>query len=72
LDLDWRYGKVAKSMSVKTALNPDAHSLEGINDYNYGIGIARKSWFESRDILNSYDLSGVRKIFNQIRTQQAG
>jgi DNA polymerase (family 10) len=70
LDLDWRYGKLAKSMGVKTALNPDAHSLEGISDFVYGIGIARKGWFETADILNGYDLQSVQKIFTQIRSQQ--
>ena len=70
LDLDWRYGKLAKSLSVKTALNPDAHSLEGIADYVYGIGIARKGWFETADILNSYDLQNVLKILEQIRSQK--
>ncbi len=68
LDLDWRHGKLAKSLSVKTALNPDAHALEGIDDYVYGIGIARKSWFETGDILNSYNLSQVQTIFKKIHT----
>ncbi len=72
LDLDWRYGKLAKSLSVKTALNPDAHALEGIDDYIYGIGIARKGWFETADILNSDDLQNVQKIFEQIRSSQVG
>jgi len=68
LDLDWRYGKLAKSLSVKTALNPDAHSLAGLDDYAYGIGIARKSWFETEDILNSYDLKHVLSFFKQVHT----
>jgi DNA polymerase (family 10) len=66
LDLDWRHGKLAKSLGVKTALNPDAHSLEGIADYVYGIGIARKGWFETADILNSCNLAKVATIFKQI------
>jgi DNA polymerase (family 10) len=66
LDLDWRYGKLAKSLSVKTALNPDAHSIEGMSDYQYGIGIARKGWFEKGDILNSYPTQQVLQYFKNM------
>lgn len=64
LDLDWRWGRLAKAKGVKTALNPDAHSIEGLQDYHYGIGIARKGWFEKGDVLNSYSLSEVEQYFN--------
>jgi DNA polymerase (family 10) len=63
-DLDWRYGKQAKVNGVKTALNPDAHSITGLNDYIYGIGIARKGWFVKEDILNSYNVNEVVEFFN--------
>ena len=52
LDLDWRYGKYAKSKGVKVVIAPDAHGPEGLLDMAYGIGIARKGWFEKSDVLN--------------------
>ena len=64
LDLDWRLGKLANECGVKTALNPDAHSLEGLTDYEFGIGIARKGWFEKDNVLNSYDLNAIENYFN--------
>ena len=37
-------------------INPDAHSVKGLGDIDYGVMIARKGWLESGDVLNS--LSG--------------
>jgi len=65
LDLDWRLGKLANEHEVKTALNPDAHVLEGLTDFKYGIGIARKGWFKKERVLNSYNLSEIENYFNQ-------
>lgn len=62
LDLDWRYVKYAKDRGVKFAINPDAHSIGGLNDIKYGVGIARKGWLEARDVLNTYDVDIVLKI----------
>jgi DNA polymerase (family 10) len=65
LDLDWRLGKLANECGVKTALNPDAHSLEGLTDYKYGIGIARKGWFQKESILNTYNLNEIESYFKE-------
>ena len=37
LDLDWRYIKYAKDKGAKFAINPDAHSIEGLNNIIFGI-----------------------------------
>lgn len=63
LDLDWRYGKYARSKGLKITIGPDAHGPEGIHDMTYGVGIARKGWFERRDILNCLDAEEVTKYF---------
>ncbi len=56
LDLDWRLCKYAKQIGVPVVINPDAHSVKGLGDIDYGVMIARKGWLESGDVLNS--LSG--------------
>jgi DNA polymerase (family 10) len=66
LDLDWRWGKLARSKGVKTAINPDAHSIEGLKDYQYGIGIARKGGFTKEEILNSYKTNEVKAFFESL------
>ena len=52
LDLDWRFCKYAKEQGVPVAINPDAHSTQGLKDVWYGTQIARKGWLEKDDILN--------------------
>ena len=52
LDLDWRYCRYAKEQGVPIAINPDAHSTQGLKYVWFGTQIARKEWLESTDILN--------------------
>jgi len=67
LDLDWRWGSLARQHNVKTALNPDAHAIDGLQDYRYGINIARKAGFEKADVINSYSTDQIRELFNKIK-----
>lgn len=53
LDLDWRYVRRARDKGVMIAIGPDAHSVDGLDDMEYGVGIARKGWLEAKDVLNS-------------------
>jgi DNA polymerase (family X) len=53
LDLDWRELRYAKECGVKVAIDTDAHSIEGLGDMYYGVGIARKAGLEASDILNT-------------------
>ncbi len=53
LDLDWRYGNIAKETGLLTSINPDAHSIEGIDDIRYGVMVARKAMFEPARVLNT-------------------
>ncbi|HXX65158.1 MAG TPA: PHP domain-containing protein, partial [Bacteroidota bacterium] len=59
LDLDWRLCSYAKEKGVMIAINPDAHTVEGLQDVPYGVGIARKGWLEKSNILNTRPLGGV-------------
>jgi len=53
LDLDWRMCKRAKELKVPVVINPDAHSIQGLGDIDYGVMVARKGWLENSDILNT-------------------
>jgi DNA polymerase (family 10) len=61
LDLDWRMCKYAKEKGVKIFINPDAHSLKDLNDYKYGVNIARKGWLEKEDVPNTYSAVEIEK-----------
>lgn len=53
LDIDWRHLKAARDRGIKIAVAPDAHSIEGIGDLKYGIGVARKGWLRTEDVINA-------------------
>ncbi len=61
LDLDWRYGNKAKEVGLMTSINPDAHSVEGIDDIRYGVMIARKAKYESARVLNTKSVEEFEK-----------
>ena len=62
-DLDWRYCKYAKEHGVKVSINPDAHHTGDLSNVAYGVGIARKGWLTSRDVLNTMTLGEIKKKF---------
>jgi DNA polymerase (family X) len=57
LDLDWRYGNKAKEVGLLTAVSPDAHDTNGIDDMHYGVRIARKAKFNKERVLNTMGLN---------------
>ncbi len=67
LDLDWRYLKQAKNAGVLFSINPDAHSIAGLSDTGFGVGIARKGWLTPKDILNTRPLEEVREFLSAER-----
>ncbi len=67
LDLDWRYLRSAKERGVKIAINPDSHTIVGMYDFHYGVGIARKGWLTKDDVINSLDADGAKTIFDKRR-----
>ncbi|MBO6794611.1 MAG: DNA polymerase/3'-5' exonuclease PolX [Balneolaceae bacterium] len=63
LDLDWSYGNKAKEVGLMTSINPDAHSIEGIDDIQYGVRIARKGKYEKERVLNTKTADEVLEFF---------
>lgn len=59
LDLDWRWWRLAKEKGVKCVINPDAHSVGGLQNLYFGIGAARKGWLTKKDIVNCLPLSKI-------------
>ncbi len=53
LDLDWRILPQAKEKKVSIAISPDAHSIRGLEDYRYGVLMARKGGLGKKDIVNT-------------------
>lgn len=64
LDLDWRHGNKAADVRLMSSINPDAHSIEGIDHISYGVKIARKGKFEKGRILNTRSADEIADWFN--------
>jgi DNA polymerase (family 10) len=69
LDMDWRFWKRAKHQGVRCAINPDAHSVGGLQDLWFGIEIARKGWLEREDVVNCLS---IREIPSVLRKKRSG
>ena len=69
LDLDWRYLHRARDKGIKIPINPDAHGISGLDDMRYGIGIARKGWLQSSDVLNTMSVDALLDFFSNRRNR---
>ncbi|MEO7455047.1 MAG: DNA polymerase/3'-5' exonuclease PolX [Gemmatimonadaceae bacterium] len=59
LDLDWRYLPRALELGCVIEIGPDAHSTRGLDVTGFGVGMARKSGVESKDVLNARSADDV-------------
>ncbi|HEY9060884.1 MAG TPA: DNA polymerase/3'-5' exonuclease PolX [Pseudobacteroides sp.] len=64
LDMDWRYLKSALEEGCMFVISPDAHSIEGINDIEYGINVARKGWLAAENVINTMDIGNIAGLLN--------
>lgn len=54
LDVDWRYIRQGRDKGVLFSIDPDAHSIDGLNNVQYGVGIARKGWLGPEHVINCW------------------
>lgn len=52
LDLDWRMLRRAREAGVMISIGADAHTVGGIGNVEYGLGVARKGGLGPGDLLN--------------------
>ena len=60
LDMDWRWWPAAKAAGVLCSINPDAHSVRGLDNVQWGVDMARKGGLEAGDIINTKDTAALR------------
>lgn len=53
LDLNDINARAAKEAGVRMCINTDAHDVEQLFAMKYGVNVARRSWLERKDVLNS-------------------
>ncbi len=64
LDLNDINIKIAKEKGVKFVLGTDSHHIPQLSFMQYGISTARRGWLEKTDILNTYSIKEIEKLFN--------
>ena len=65
LDLNDINAKLAKEAGVKMAISTDAHNIFTLDYMEYGVNQARRGWCEKKDILNTYPLKELKKLFKR-------
>ena len=63
LDLNDENVLLAKRYGVKFAINTDSHMKSHLKFVRYGIGIAKRGWLGSGDVINSRPLDRLKRIF---------
>ena len=64
LDIDWREIKYALEKEVLISINPDAHSLKGIDDIMYGVFSAQKAMLPKEKNLSSFSLQEFQQYLD--------
>jgi len=65
LDVDWRHLRDLYAAGMKTAINPDAHVPDGIDDMRYGVDIARKAGTTAERVLNTMETDDIARYFQE-------
>ena len=65
MDLDDVHCKIANEIGVKIAISTDAHNIAQMNNMPFGIDQARRAWLSASDVVNTYSLSKLLKLFKR-------
>jgi DNA polymerase (family 10) len=67
LDLNEEHARAAHEAGVLLAIDSDAHRAESLDLVRYGIGIARRAWVESYNVVNTWELDELLAWLNERR-----
>lgn len=65
MDLDGMKIKAARQAGCKFALSTDAHAVEHLSGYPYGVLMARRGWLEKKDVINCWDVGKIEKVMGK-------
>ncbi|HLE01925.1 MAG TPA: PHP domain-containing protein, partial [Dehalococcoidia bacterium] len=55
----------ARELGAKLLIGTDAHSPEQLDLMRFGVGLARRGWCQTRDIINTWPLEKVKAFFKK-------
>ena len=67
LDMDWRFIQQAIEMGAMLSINPDAHSLEGIDDIRLGVLASQKGMLTQPYNLSSLNLTAFEAYLKKLK-----
>ena len=65
LDLSDVHARMAKEMGLRLAVSTDAHGTGGLGYLRFGVDQARRGWLERDDVLNTRDLTALRRLLRR-------
>ncbi|MDN3655694.1 helix-hairpin-helix domain-containing protein [Ferruginibacter paludis] len=68
LDIDWRHIEYALEKNVLISIDPDAHSLDGFDDIQYGVLAAQKAMVSKEKNLSSFSLQELEAFLLKKKT----
>ena len=70
LDMDWTWIPYALEKGILLSVNPDAHSVNGIDDIRYGVMAAQKGGLTAKDNLSSFSLKEFEAFLEEARQKR--
>jgi DNA polymerase (family 10) len=60
LDLNDENARAAVGAGCRLSIDTDAHSVDGLEEMEWGIGVARRGWVKAGDVINCLEFEGLR------------
>ena len=70
LDMDWTYIQSALDRGILLSIDPDAHSIRGMDDVRYGVLAAQKAGLTAQYNLSSYSASEMEQYIKDIKQKK--
>ena len=69
LDLNEQHAKAAIDAGVFLSIDTDAHSIEGLDEIDMGLGVARRAWVTSERVINCFSF---KELISFIKRKRGG
>jgi len=67
LDIDWTYIQKALEKGILLSIDPDAHSIRGMDDIRYGVLVAQKAGLTAKQNLSSFSRAEMEQYISTIK-----
>ena len=61
LDMEPRWLRKARARGLRFVISTDAHSVRALQNFRYGVSMARRAWIRKAEVLNTLPPDGFRK-----------